>query len=159
MVKYSDYREIHLVTAPEGYEADTFKSEGDFADSGATVKSTGIYMNIPAVPTGATLQHPDNEMETAPIDPIPVWYKGHEVHTYLFEVTDDAAKTHFSYTRPSTEEGFEIPVVTFVNEDGTVKDAPIGLMNGYTRGVTAGVNGGGPDPAGHRNIIGGEYCA
>lgn len=31
-----------------------------------------------------------------------VWYKGVEVHSYLFEVTDEKAKTHFSYTRPGT---------------------------------------------------------
>jgi len=153
---YSDYMNLKLVTVPQDYVADTYKSVGDITthSQDATVTDTNIYMNIPVVPNDSTLQHPNNKSELAPINPIPVWYKGNEVHTYLFEVTDESAAEHFAYTRPGNEEGFEITVADFVNDDGTLKDAPIWFMNGYTRGVVPGVNGGGPDPAGHKNIIG-----
>ena len=152
---YSDYMNLKLVTVPQDYEADAYKSVGDITTHGnANVTDTNIYMNIPVVPIESTLQHPTNKSELSPIDPIPVWYKGLEVHTYLFEVTDETVKDHFAYTRPGNEPGFEITVADFVNTDKTLKDAPIWFMNGYTRGVVAGVNGGGPDPAGHKNIIG-----
>ena len=148
---YSDYMNLKLVTVPQDYEADTYKSVGDITTHGnANVTDTNIYMNIPVVPIESTLQHPTNKSELSPIDPIPVWYKGLEVHTYLFEVTDETVKDHFAYTRPGNEPGFEITVADFVNTDKTLKDAPIWFMNGYTRGVVAGVNGGGPDPAGHK---------
>lgn len=113
-----------------------------------------VHMNLPVVPLNSTLGHPADDSQVAPIDPILIWYKGIEVHSYLFEVTDDLVKTHFGYTRPIEEAGFEITVVDFVNEDDTAKDAPIWLLNGYSRGIVAGVNGGAPDPNGHKNVIG-----
>ena len=66
---YSDYMNLKLVTVPQDYVADTFKSVGDITThSDATVADTDIYMNIPVVPNDSTLQHPNNKSELAPIN-------------------------------------------------------------------------------------------
>ena len=46
-------------------------SVGDVIDSNAVVNLTDIYLNLPLVPLGATLQHPNDKSKIAPIDPIP----------------------------------------------------------------------------------------
>lgn len=43
---YSDYVLLHLVTAPDGYEANSFKSVGDVIDSGATITVTGSELCV-----------------------------------------------------------------------------------------------------------------
>ena len=84
--------ELFFVTAPEGYVENQFKSVGDITNSGASTLSSGAVVNLPVVPTGATLQHPvDKGTATAPLSPTPVWYKGQEVWTYAFEVTTPEA--------------------------------------------------------------------
>lgn len=161
-VVYSDFMEVNLVTAPADYVADTFKSEGDvFSGGGATVSPTGIMLNIPVVPVGATLQDPhastgetatNGATELAPIDPVRVWYKGVEAWTYVFEVTDQIAADYFASTRNDpSKPGFGITVTNFATAD-SVNAIPIWHVNQFTRGVTDS-NFGGPSDMGMRNVI------
>jgi hypothetical protein len=151
---YSDFMEINLVTAPEGYTEDMYRSEGDITGDNATVVDTGIVCNIPVVPTNSILQHPALKgTDAAPISPVAVWYKGVDVQTFVFEVTDQLAADYFAPTRTTpTDSGFNITVINFANADVGVFAIPLWHLNQYSRGVTEG-NGGGPSPTGMRNII------
>lgn len=160
---YSDFMQVHFVIAPDGYIADSFKSEGDINESGANVVPTETILNIPVVPTGSTLQ--DTKMQgtnKAPIMHVPVFYKGHEVWTYVFEVTSQKAADFFAYTRVETSTSitrasavgdYAIPVVQNYATKDFVTSIPIWHVNQFSRGVIKGKNGGGPSPAGMRNII------
>ena len=140
-LEYSDFMEIQLVQAPAGYRMDTYKSVGDIQESGAKVTPTGIVVNLPVVPTGSWLQDPvkkedpvspkdfsDNPM-AAPIAPTKVYYKGQEVWTYVFEVTNQLAKDYFSYTRadPSNVD-YGITVTHFATSE-QVFAAPLWHLN------------------------------
>ena len=153
---YSDFMEVHFVTAPADYVKDTFKSVSDITDSGAEVNASGIILNLPIVPTGSSLQHPELKgTAKAPIDPIPVWYKCAEVWTYLFEVTDQSAADFFEYTRTGpdpNDPAFSVYVKPFATSE-SVSAIPLIHVNQYSNGVVEGVNGGGPSPAGMRNVI------
>jgi len=153
-VDYSDFMEVNFVAAPGNYTADDYKSEEDIIDSMATVIPSGIIINIPVVPTGSTLQDPEKKgTAKAAIDPILVWYKCQEIWTYVFEVTDSTAAEHFEATRTSQDApGMAITTNKFATSTN-VLSIPIWHVNQFKRGVTAGVNGGGPDPAGMKNII------
>lgn len=165
-VTYSDYMVVTFVDAPEGYVADTYKSVGDITESGSSMTDSDIVLNIPVVPTGSTLQHPvAMGTNMAPILPTPVYYKGVDVETYVFEVTDASAAAYFADTR--TETGSEIarqssgtttteygiPVVPNFASPTFVSAIPIWHVNQFSNGVVAGENGGGPNPAGMRNVI------
>jgi len=151
---YSDVMRIYLTTAPVGYVADTFKSVADVEASGVTPMATEHFVNIPVVPVDSTLENPDTKGTNAPISPTHVWYKGVEAWSYAFEVTSDELKVYFDSTRDDpTDPAFEITVVPTMATSAGPRGIPIWHMNQYTRGVTEGTNGGGPDPKGHRNII------
>jgi len=87
---YFFYQEVVFVQAPDGYVANTYRSVGDIeAATGGLVSSqqqqtgsSGIILNMPVVPTNSMLQDPADKSRTAPINPVPVWYKGTEVWTY-----------------------------------------------------------------------------
>jgi hypothetical protein len=92
-VLYSDFISVMFVDAPEGYIEDTFKCVTDIENSGATMISVDMLVNMPVVPTGLHLQHPETKgTNCAHINPVPVWYNCVEVWTYIFEVTDASAK-------------------------------------------------------------------
>jgi plastocyanin len=158
---YSDFMIVNFVEAPADYVADTFQSVGDILESGAAMVETNVVLNIPVVPTGATLQHPiDKGTATAPIQPVPVFYRGVEVWTYVFEVSDQTAADFFASTRSpaiSPERflvtGFEIPVLPWFATADRVSAIPIWHVNQFSKGVVEGDNGGGPNPMGMRNII------
>jgi len=91
---YSDFMEVFFVAAPSNYTENEFMSAGDIKNSGAEVSPSGAVLNLPVVPTNATLQHPrEGGTTAAPIQPTLVWYKGQEVWTYVFEVTTTEAST------------------------------------------------------------------
>jgi len=148
--------EIHFVAAPDGYVEDEFKSVNDIELSGATITRAEILVNMPVVPTGSYLQHPETKgTSRAPIDPVPVWYNCVQVWTYVFEVTDQVAADYFVFTRTSdAANGFEIPVAANMGSatNGQINAIPIWHVNQYQRGVIP-ENGGGPDPNGMRNVI------
>ena len=153
---YSDFMEVQFVTAPENYVQDTFKSVEDITESGAEVKASGIIVNFPVVPTGSFLQDPIKKgTVVAPIDPVPVWYKCTEVWTYVFEVTHQSAADYFAYTRTVDPDDFSfaIPVKPSYANKNMVIAIPLIHVNQFSNGVTPGVNGGGPSPAGMKNVI------
>jgi hypothetical protein len=151
---YSDFMEIRYVTAPQGYSANKFKSVGDVMSSGANMTDSGIVINLPVVPTNATLQDPETVGNNkAPISPTLVWYKGVEVWTYVFEVTDVAAATYFASTRTNPlDAAYNITVTKFASSTA-VTSIPLWFFNPYSRGVTPGLNNGGPNPKGMKNIL------
>lgn len=149
---YSDFMEIVTVTVDDAYTTDMYKSEGDIMASGADTQATGMVLNIPVVPTGARLQHPTKgTTDVAPINPTPVFYKGQEVWTYVFEVTGQGAADYFASTRTSKEDGFAITVKKFASAE-SVSAIPLWHTNQFLRGVEPG-QGGGPYAGGMRNII------
>jgi hypothetical protein len=165
---YSDFMCVAFVDAPEGYVADTYRSVGDITESNSATAASDIVLNIPVVPTGAALQHPGKGgTGRAPILPVPVFYRGVEVWTYVFEVTDASAAAFFAGTRTETgsevsrqqaEAGggaghYGIPVVPGFATPMFVNAIPLWHVNQFTNGVREGVNGGGPDPAGMRNVV------
>lgn len=97
---YSDFMEVFFVDPPSNYTENDYKSAGDVQSSGAVVTPAGAVINLPVVPTGATLQHPhEGGTNVAPIQPTLVWYKGQEVTTYVFEVTTAAASKSMHSSR------------------------------------------------------------
>ena len=153
-LNYSDFMEIQYVTAPQGYTANMFKSVGDVMSSGAAVKASGIVINLPVVPTGSTLQNPETlGTDKAPISHTPVWYKGVAVWTYVFDVTDAAAATYFASSRADPlDAAYSIAVMSFASSTA-VSAIPLWFFNQYSHGVTKGVNNGGPNPGGMKNIL------
>lgn len=155
--KYSDFVEVYWVKVAPGYAANTFRSWGDIEASGIQPVPSGIYANVPVVPTGSKLEDPQGGV--APIQPLMAWYRGAEVQTFVFETTDSAFAGHFN---PLTRTGrglvrgggYDITVAPFVSEGGKVAAPPILHVNHYFFGVTPGVNNGGPAKTGQRNVIG-----
>jgi len=156
---YSDFMEVVFVEVDNMYVPNSFTSEGDILDAAgegsATQTESGIILNIPVVPTGSTLEHPHDKGSKAPIAPTTVFYKCQEIQTFVFEVTDETAAEYFADTRVAdpTDFAFAIPVVDFASKSSGVRIIPLRHVNQYSRGVVEGVNGGGPSPAGQRNII------
>jgi hypothetical protein len=157
---YSDFMAIEFVTVPSNYTANDFKSVKDIMNSGATVTSADILINMPVVPTGSHLQHPQTKgINRAPIDPVLVWYNCVQVWTYVFEVSNAAAARHFESTQVATGRasgsGFDIAVTPDMRDPitGTMNAIPLWHVNQYSRGVTAATSGG-PSPTGMRNVSG-----
>ena len=155
---YSDFVEVNFVTVASNYTADTLKSYGDIVDAGLTPDPTGIYVNLPVVPTGSTLEDPAAPGTAAPITGLMAWYKGVAVQTFAFETTDQGfADTFNPLTRTGTagqaDSGYEIVVSPFVGATSDVSIAPIWHINQYSTGVETGVNHGGPSDMGQRNVI------
>jgi hypothetical protein len=161
-VLYSDFMNVVFVTARSGYTADSFQSVSDIEVSGAEMMETDIVLNIPVVPTGSTLQDPMlGGTNAAPIQPTMVFYRGTTVQTFVFEVTSEEAAMYFANTRSSDvvsvsrdntlTTGYEIPIVAFATAD-FVSAIPLWHVNQYSNGVVEGM-GGGPNPAGMRNVI------
>ncbi|MDX1611286.1 MAG: hypothetical protein R3185_02880 [Candidatus Thermoplasmatota archaeon] len=154
---YSDFVEVHWVVVGPDYEANDYDSHHDVKNNTPAPIPSGIYANVPVVPMGSWLEHPAEE-GAAPIEPLHVWYEGHEVQTFAFETTDQGFADYFNpLTRNGTaaEEGsgFEIPVTPDMVRTGAVADIPIWHVNQYWTGVTPGENNGGPSANGQRNII------
>jgi len=90
------------------------------------------------------------------------WYKGVPVQTFVFEVTDDQAADYFASTRTSTDittsaerakdQDYAITTTPFASTE-LVSAIPIWHVNQFSKGVVEGENGGGPNPAGMRNVI------
>ncbi|CAB9496042.1 expressed unknown protein [Seminavis robusta] len=160
---YSDFMALHFVMAPDNYTANDFQSHKDIITSGATMSNADIVVNMPIVPTGSTLQHPETKGK-APIDALKVWYNCVEVSTFVFEVTSADAASYFGFTRSGDngvatgraagEQGFDISVAPNMWSPATMKlnAIPIWHVNQFSRGVTPGA-GGGPSPDGMRNVV------
>lgn len=154
---YSDFMEVIFVTAPTDYVEDTFKMVSDITESGADMQASGIILNLPIVPTGATLQDPEKKgTAKAPIAPVLAWYKCVEVWTYVFEVTDQSAADYFQATRTGADPNdpaYKIYVKPSYATSNNVAAIPLIHVNQFSHGVIEGKNGGGPSPAGMKNVI------
>lgn len=150
---YSDFVELVFVTAPAGYVANTYKALDDLVKNNVVKTPTGKYINMPVVPTGSKLAMPGNEAMAAPIEPVIAFYKGVEVQTFVFEVSDESLKTKFASTRTVAGADWEITVVPDLVSGGKVSAIPLWHLNQHWDGVTTGTNSGGPNPMGQRNVI------
>lgn len=152
--KYSDFVELKWVVAPPGYVANTYKSLGDITAANRTVTASGIFVNLPIVPTGSSLQEVGSTgTAKAPISPLMVYYRGLQVQSFVLETTSMAFADFYNpRTRTGTSTAYSIPVVNYV-ASRSVSYIPLFHLNQYQRGVTVGVNNGGPSGAGQRNII------
>ncbi len=153
---YSDFVQVIWASVGAGYQANTYRSYGDLVENGTARTPSGIFANVPVVPTGSRLQDPSGS-GFSPITPLIVWYRGVEVQTFVFETTTQAFADHFNpITRVGTAaqagSGYEITVASFVSS-GRVATIPIWHLNQYWSGVVPGVNNGGPWPGGQRNIV------
>jgi len=68
---YSDLWQVHMVTVPDGYVADTLKSAEDVTNSGYEVTPVELLVNCPVVPDGSTLEGGEALVQG--------WYRGEEV--------------------------------------------------------------------------------
>jgi len=152
---YTDFMEIYYVNAPEAYAANDFKSVSDIQESGATTTASNVFINLPIVPSGATLQHPVTKgTNVAPISETLVWYKGQEVWMYAFEVTDQTAADYFANTRDDpADSDYAITVQPNLVNGGNVLAIPLWHMNQFSRGIVEGENGGGPDLASPQLVL------
>lgn len=164
--EYSDFVRIHFVTVPANYAANTHHSAaGLLAAHPGEVAPSDIFANVPVVPNGAHLQHPDrtdrertDPAAWAPIEPWIAWYDGDEVWTYVFETTsNDFADYANAATRTADSglagSGFEsVTAPGFAGANG-VGAIALWHLNQYTTGVTPGENNGGPLPDGQRNVV------
>jgi hypothetical protein len=79
---YNDFWQVHEVTVPDDYEANTATSLADIDAAGFEVTPTNSVKNCPVVPEGSTasLRHGD-----APTEPVDGWYDGQVVSYFRFE--------------------------------------------------------------------------
>jgi len=151
---YSDFMNVVFVQPDADVNVDDIRSVADITAAGMPTVETDIIMNIPVVPNGSFLQHPVKKgTEAAPINPTPVYYRGVEVWTYLFEVTDKSAADCFASTRTTDNPNYAIIVTPFASPSSGVLAAPLWHLNQFSNGVVEGENNGGPSPAGMRNVI------
>ncbi|MEZ4770640.1 MAG: hypothetical protein R2844_19735 [Caldilineales bacterium] len=54
---YSDLWQVHKVTVPDNYVADSVRSYADIVTNGYTVTPVDVFVNCPIVPDGSTLQY------------------------------------------------------------------------------------------------------
>jgi len=69
---YSDLWEVHLVTVPAGYQADSLRSAADVEASGYEMMVPGLFVNCPIVAAGTTLEGGEPLVQG--------WNKGSEVY-------------------------------------------------------------------------------
>lgn len=153
---YSDFVEVVWVAVGPSYVANTYRSHADLLENGVALEPSGVYVNVPVVPSGSRLQDPSGN-GVAPILPLMTWYRGVEVQTFAFETTSTRFANHFNpLTRTGTAgqpgSGFEITVAPFV-AGARASFIPIWHLNQYSTGVQSGVNHGGPWSGGQRNVI------
>lgn len=77
---YSDLWEVTFVTVPADYEANAITSAQEILDAGYELTIPGVYVNCPVVPTGSTLENPDDA------NLVTGWYKGQEVSYFDFGI-------------------------------------------------------------------------
>jgi hypothetical protein len=74
---YSDLWQVHKVTVPDDYVADTIRSYADIVSAGYPVTATDIYVNCPVVPAASTLQYSQQPLTQG-------WYQDAEVYYFDF---------------------------------------------------------------------------
>jgi hypothetical protein len=74
---YSDLWQVHMVTVPDDYVANTIRSYAQIADGGYAVTPLDVFVNCPVVPEGSSLAGGE-------IDPTAGWYQGQDVFYFDF---------------------------------------------------------------------------
>lgn len=71
---YSDLWQVHKVTVPNDYVANTAKSYQDLVNAAYPITPTMIYVNCPIVPAGSTLEYSQQALTQGWDDGNPVYY-------------------------------------------------------------------------------------
>jgi hypothetical protein len=79
---YNDFWQVHRVTVPDGYEANSVTSASQLMDAGFEAEATETIKNCPIVPEGSTasMRHRGGMG-----DLVEGWYDGQVVSYFLFE--------------------------------------------------------------------------
>ena len=79
---YNDFWQVHRVTVPDGYEANSVTSASQLMDAGFEIEATETIKNCPIVPEGSTasMRHGGGMGEL-----VEGWYDGQVVSYFLFE--------------------------------------------------------------------------
>ncbi|SEL59344.1 hypothetical protein [Haloferax larsenii] len=78
---YNDFWQVHKVTVPESYEANTVTSLADIGDAGYETEATETLVNCPVVPDGSTASMRYDDGDTGLVEG---WYKGEVVSYFQF---------------------------------------------------------------------------
>jgi hypothetical protein len=79
---YNDFWQVHKVTVPEGYVANTITSRQGIIDRGFTMEATSMIVNCPVVPDGSTATKRHGGGSSALMRG---WYKDKVVYYFTFE--------------------------------------------------------------------------
>lgn len=79
---YNDFWHVHLVTVPDGYEANSVTSVDELMSHDFSVEATDVIKNCPIVPDGSTASERFGDGDTGLVEG---WYDGQVVSYFLFE--------------------------------------------------------------------------
>ncbi len=79
---YNDFWQVHRVTVPPNYKANTVTSLNQINSEGYTIKAMDRIVNCPVVPEGSTAKKHFMRSEDNKIDQ--GWYRGRIVHYFTF---------------------------------------------------------------------------
>jgi hypothetical protein len=74
---YSDLWQVHMVTVPNDYVANTIRSYAQIVDGGYTVTPLSVFVNCPVVPEDSTLSGGEIGLTSG-------WYRGQDVFYFDF---------------------------------------------------------------------------
>ena len=120
---YNDFWQVHHVTVPAEYEANTVTSAGQIMDGGYEVEATDTVKNCPIVPDGSTASQ---RWGDGTADLVEGWYDGEVVSYFLFEEDDLTASNgsvpispiYVTFNRNPGEDGGG-PASGFMTEEGS----------------------------------------
>lgn len=120
---YNDFWQVHRVTVPSDYEANTITSAAELMEGDYEIEPTDTIKNCPVVPEGSTASKRYGDGED---DLVEGWYDGHVVSYFLFEEDDlstsgDDVPLSPIYVTFNTNPGEEGggPPSGFMTEDGS----------------------------------------
>ena len=80
---YNDFWQVHRVTVPDGYEANTATSVSQIQAAGYDIKPTETIKNCPVVPDGSSAER-RHSADSSSTDLVEGWYDGEVVPYFLF---------------------------------------------------------------------------
>ncbi|WP_257297924.1 hypothetical protein [Haloarchaeobius sp. FL176] len=120
---YNDFWQVHRVTVPEDYTANTITSAAGLMDSGYDVEATDMLVNCPIVPEGSTATKRAGDGDTGLVQG---WYDGQVVHYFTFgeaslTVTDGSVPLSPIFVAFNTNPGMDGggPASGFMTEMGS----------------------------------------
>lgn len=94
---YSDLWEVHLLTVPDGYKADSITSKEEVDAAGFETTIPGLLVNCPVVPAGSTLEGGEELTQG--------WYRGRRVYYPDFDGNPEAAIPIWAFANGTTDDG------------------------------------------------------